>query len=416
MSTEIESRSATVGQLAAKGTIVLAFVVALEVLIMISPFALFFYAVFNPVLLVLGTTPFTRWLTAFFLPHMVVPPNAGLAAIRVLGSVFFVLGLLGFLACAIQVYAGKIRKTGVASKGGYALVRHPQYLSLAVSGIGLAILWPRFLSLVLLAVMLFLYYVLAKDEERRMLGRHGKSYRDYLGRTGMFLPRLAEARLLPEEDAPLYRVSAGKALGILAVLLVVLVSTGFVLRSYTIRHLPLAALDGVDAIAITAEDLAAARDLLPKILEDGAVATRTRAGEHEGHRLLAYVIPVDYTMQGMIADTGPEWRLFDQHKTVAMITDYVLHPFAHLTEGHAHATPAHGSVALHDSPAMRRRIIFLDVVAEPGRLMSASDDFAINVRREPRVFADVHLHTGEVLKVVDIPSGSGWGRVPTPSF
>jgi protein-S-isoprenylcysteine O-methyltransferase Ste14 len=415
MTTRTKSQPTAAGPLAAKGAIVLAFIVTLEVLIMISPFALFFYAVFNPVLLVLGTTPFTRWLTAFFLPHMIVPPNGVLAAIRVLGSVFFVLGLLGFLVCASQVYAGKLWKTGVASKGGYAFVRHPQYLSLAVSGIGLAILWPRFLSLVLLAVMLFLYYLLAKDEERRMLGRYGKSYRDYMSRTGMFLPRFAVARL-PEEDVALYRVSRSRALGMLAVLLVLLVGGGFALRSYTIHHLPLASIDGVDAIAITAEDLAAARGLLPHVLEDPAVTTRTRSGEQDGHRLLAYVIPVDYTMQGMIADTGPEWRLFDQHKTVAMITEYVIHPFSHLTEGHAHAMPAPGRVTLHDSPGMRRRIIFLDAVSQAGPLMSAADDFGINVRREPRFFVDVHLHTGEVLQVVDIPSGSGWGRVPTPSF
>ncbi len=415
MSTEIDSRTARVGQLAAKGTIVLAFVVAFEVLIMISPFALFFYAVFNPVLLALGATPFTRWLTAFFLPHMIVPPDGVLAAIRVLGSALFLLGLLGFLVCAIQVYAGKLLKTGVASKGAYARVRHPQYLALAASGLGLAILWPRFLSLVLLAVMLVLYYLLAKDEERRMLTRYGAAYRDYMSRTGMFVPRFVAARL-PADDVALYRVGAARALGVFAVLVAVLVVGGFALRSYTIHHLPLTSIDGLDVIAITADDLDAARGLLPAVLEDGAVASRLRSGARTRRRLLAYVIPVDYTMQGMIADTGPEWRLFNQHRTMAMIADYVLHPFSHLTEGHAHGMAGHGGMALHDSPAMKRRIIFLDVTAEGRPLTSAADDFAINVRREPRFFVDVHLHTGEILQVVDIPSGSGWGRVPTPSF
>jgi len=413
MSTRNTSPGAAVGQLAAKSTIVLTFVVALEVLIMISPFALFFYAVFNPVLLVLGSTSWTRWLTAFFLPHMIVPPDSVLAFIRVLGSVFFVLGLLGFFVCALQVYAGKMLKTGVAHKGLYAVVRHPQYLSLAVSGAALVILWPRFLSLVLLAVMLFLYYLLAKDEERRMLGRYGASYRDYMSRTGMFVPWLGKARL-PEDGAGAGRVGATKALALFAVLLVGLVGGGFLLRSYTIRHLPLASVGGVDAIAITARDLEAARPLLAGVLEDHAVAARTRVAG--GHRLLAYVIPVDYTMQGMIADTGPEWRLFDQHKTAAMITDYVLHPFSHLTDGHAHAMAAQGHAGPHDSLAMRRRIIFLDVAPGGRRLTSAVDDFAIEVSREPRFFVDVHLHTGEVLQVVDMSSGSGWGRVPTPSF
>ena len=57
------------------GVIILYFIIALEVLIMISPFAAFFYAAFNPVLLFFAQWPATSWLTAFFLPHMVSPPG-----------------------------------------------------------------------------------------------------------------------------------------------------------------------------------------------------------------------------------------------------------------------------------------------------------------------------------------------------
>jgi hypothetical protein len=138
--------------------------------------------------------------------------------------------------------------------------------------------------------------------------------------------------------------------------------------------------------------------------------------ERPGHRWLAYVIPIDYTMQGMIADTGAEWRLFEQHKTLPMITEYVVHPFSHLTEGHTHAMPGHAAMHAHDSPAMKRRVIFVDVSAATGPLADARDDFGIGVVRQPQFFVDVHLHTGEVLQVREIPSGSGWGSVPTPTF
>jgi hypothetical protein len=65
---------------------------------------------------------------------------------------------------------------------------------------------------------------------------------------------------------------------------------------------------------------------------------------------------------------------------------------------------------------MTRRLIFVDLSSESRPLTSARDDFAIDVRRRPIVFADVHLHTGEVLQVKSIPEGSGWGLVPTPAF
>ena len=146
--------------------IFLSFIVAFEIAIMISPFAFFFYAAFNPFLLALNQSWMTRWLTAFFLPHMVVPPNEALTVLRILGSVFFVGGMLIFLVCAGQVYLGKLLRKGVATRGLYTLIRHPQYLGLGLAALGLAIMWPRFLTLALFGVMLFLYYLLAKDEGR----------------------------------------------------------------------------------------------------------------------------------------------------------------------------------------------------------------------------------------------------------
>jgi hypothetical protein len=86
MDTEIKA-GGTAKRLATDSAIVLSFVVALEFVIMISPFAFVFYAAMNPFLLALNQSVLTRWLTAFFLPHMVVPPNAFLEAVRVLGSV-----------------------------------------------------------------------------------------------------------------------------------------------------------------------------------------------------------------------------------------------------------------------------------------------------------------------------------------
>jgi protein-S-isoprenylcysteine O-methyltransferase Ste14 len=123
--------------------IALSFVIAFEVLIMISPFAGFFYTVFNPVLLEVAAHPATRWLSAFFLPHMVSPPGLLLRAVRVLGSALFVVGLALFFICAGQVYAAKFRKKGAVVSGLYAFIRHPQYLALGLAGLGLAILWPR---------------------------------------------------------------------------------------------------------------------------------------------------------------------------------------------------------------------------------------------------------------------------------
>jgi protein-S-isoprenylcysteine O-methyltransferase Ste14 len=404
-------------RIAARGAIFLSFVVALEIVIMISPFAFFFYAAFNPFLLFLNQSSMTRWLTAFFLPHMVAPPNEVLTVIRILGSVFFVAGMLIFFICAAQVYIGKLLKKGVATKGIYTLIRHPQYLGLGFAALGLAIMWPRFLTLTLFAVMLFLYYLLAKDEERRMTNRFGESYISYMNQTGMFFPRFTK-KASKGDSKPQQRLSFGKAILIFAMLLVIVIGSGFILRAYTVRHLALKEVSGVDVIAITKEDLIAAEQLLPSVLQAPGIATKLQPIDNsKGHRLLAYFIPIDYVMQGMIADTGAEWKLFEQHKTIGMITEFILHPFGHLTGGHkSHVAMGAHNLSMHDSPAMKRRIIFIEVSEDDGGITSSFDDFEINIMRKPLFFADVHLHTGEILQVRNTPAGSGWGTVPTPMF
>jgi protein-S-isoprenylcysteine O-methyltransferase Ste14 len=410
-------RKKAINRLTANSAIVLSFIVALEIVIMISPFAFFFYAVFNPFLLALNQSAITRWLTAFFLPHMIVPPNQALIVIRILGSVFFVAGMLVFLFCAGQVYLGKLLRKGTATKGLYALVRHPQYVGLAFAALGLAIMWPRFLTLVLLSVMLLLYYVLAKDEERRMTNRFGESYNAYMNRTGMFFPRPIE-RVFTKNPGLQQGPGILRAGAIFLVLLTVIVGSGFLLRAYTLHHLPLEEVSHVDVITITPEDLPIANELLPPVLEDSVVASKLMSLPRKtGDRLCAYFIPIDYVMQGMIANTGDEWKLFEQHKTIGMITEYILHPFAHLTGGHAHhmATMTHGP-EMYNSPMMKRRVIFINISAEDHELKSPFDDFDINIKRTPLFFVDVHLHTGEILQVQDTPTGSGWGTVPTPMF
>jgi len=242
-----------------------------------------------------------------------------------------------------------------------------------------------------------------------MIHRFGEGYIAYRNRTSMFLPR------------PLERiVMKGGASAIVVVLCVLIVGGGFLLRTYTIRSLPLQRFDGVDVLSISAEDTSTAASLLPAVLADSVVASKCNSlpGTNH-HRVLAYFIPVDYVMQGMIANTGDEWKLFEQHRTFGMITEYILHPFAHLTGGHAHhmdmANMKHGP-AMYALAAMKRRVIFVEISSDTDEFTSPIDDFSINAIRTPLFFVDVHLHTAEILQMRDTPGGSGWGTVPTPVF
>jgi protein-S-isoprenylcysteine O-methyltransferase Ste14 len=392
------------------GVIVLYFIIGLEVLVMISPFAAFFYAAFNPFLLFLARWPATHWLADFFLPHMVLPPGAFLKTLRVAGSVLFVGGALVFLACAGQVYFHKLARRGPALGGLYAWIRHPQYAALAITGLGLAILWPRFLTVVLWTVMVGLYHLLARDEERRMVSAFGDPYRAYMSRTGMFLPRGVEQALtrIPGPRSPALRVTIG-----LVVLLAATVGSAFALRVYTVARLPLWSNGRISALAVLPADSIMLQHRMADVLRMPEVESRLAKGSGA---VLAYVVPVQYVMQGMIADTDPAYRLYEHHQTVPMIVDWIVHPFRHLEGGHAMMHHTTGSPSANGSSRVRR-IIFLRVASSGD--VAASDPsslFAVGAVRVPQFLADVDMHRLTLLEARELGPGTGWGDVPTPMF
>ncbi|HAK88351.1 MAG: hypothetical protein A2077_05025 [Nitrospirae bacterium GWC2_46_6] len=380
--------------------VVLYFIIGLEILIMISPVAGFFYSVFNPVLLELAKYPATKWLSAFFLPHMIVPPDGFLKFIRIIGSVLFVGGMGLFFVCALQVYSHKFLKKGAVLKGLYSFIRHPQYLNLAVAGIGLSILWPRFLVVVLWLVMVLMYYFLAKDEERRMLNRYGDSYREHMNKTGMFLPKRLETVVMPD--------SAVGRLAVFSVIIAAAIGGAFSLRAYTVRHLPLWNGGDVTAISIVDEDRFKMNHRMGDVLRMEDIRKRLNSNE----RYLVYFLPRNYIMQGLIADTGGEWRLYKQHHTISMITDWIFHPFRHLEEGR-HSMHMHSTHNIEGNGVVKR-MIFLKIDNANGE--KPYDVFSVNAVRTPSFMTDIDIHSLKLLSLKELEVKTGWGSVPTPVF
>jgi hypothetical protein len=342
---------------------------------------------------------------------MVLPPGLFLKIVRVAGSAFFVCGSLVFLACAAQVYFRQFLRRGPALGGLYRWIRHPQYVALAATGLGLAILWPRFLTIVLWVVMVGLYWLLAKDEERRMIRQFGDQYRDYMLRTGMFFPR-AWKRIVGKPPLP----AAPALRGTVGLLFVAVGAIGgaFALRAYTVARLPLWREGRIAAMTILPGDAIMLEHRMADVLELPEV--KSRLAQLSGP-ILVYLIPQQYVMQGMIADTGSEWRLYEHHQTLAMIADWIFHPFRHLQGGHMmfhHGMGAATAVGAAQGGVVRR-LIFLRVDSSQATL-TRSVLFGINSTRMPQFYADVDIHNLVVLDVKSLGPGTGWGRVPTPMF
>jgi hypothetical protein len=133
--------------------------------------------------------------------------------------------------------------------------------------------------------------------------------------------------------------------------------------------------------------------------------------------ILVYLVPPQYVMQGMIADTGPQWRLYEHHQTLAMIADWIFHPFRHLQGGHMmmhHAMGAAPATSAAPGGVVRRLIVLR--IDSPQPRSTAALIFGINTSRVPQFFADVDIHNLILLDIRSLGPGTGWGHVPTPMF
>lgn len=162
--------------------------IAFEFFYMASPFAVYFYSVYRPVLNFFNQSPELAWLVSFFMPHVTETSSAIINMHNIAGAVLAVLGFLTFCVGACQVYYHKLAGKGAVTGGVYNFIRHPQYASFIICSFGLLLLWPRYIVLIMFITMLFAYYLLARAEERECEAKFGQSYIDYKNKTGMFLP------------------------------------------------------------------------------------------------------------------------------------------------------------------------------------------------------------------------------------
>src|SRR5215472_1357876 len=208
-----------------------AFLIAIsEMVFMSSPFAAYFYSAYSPILTWTESHSYLIWLTDFFVPHLSTPSSAWVNGLLKLPRYLVLIGIASFAIHAVYLYWMKFVKKGIATALLYRYVRHPQYLSFAVAGLGLVFYWPRFINLLLFFVMLIGYYTLARTEEERMQRRHGEQYLIYKQRTAMFIPgriggKIVEV-LLGWLPSPFMRSCAA-----LVLLLVVGLTAGFLVRA-----------------------------------------------------------------------------------------------------------------------------------------------------------------------------------------
>jgi len=224
--------------------------IVLEILFMVSPFAAYYYSIYATPLNVLQNSPHTAWLTMYLLPHFSYTDSWLANAFLLVSWPLILLGIVFFVVGFFQIYWSKFVGKGAVEGGLYRFIRHPQYVALAIIGLGTSLYWSRFIVVIAFVSMLCLYVFLARVEERICLQKYGEPYREYMSRTGMFLPRRWEKRWQgPGVQLPRSPWVRGVAvIGIYALVLTLTIGAGQWLRGHVIDSLQI--VDGTTRVTV----------------------------------------------------------------------------------------------------------------------------------------------------------------------
>ncbi len=355
-----------------------------EILFMISPFALYYYTAYGPALNVLHRSPWTAWLTDFLLPHFSYTSSPLLNALPDLGALLVLLGVVLFALGFVQLYGAKIRGRGLVTGGLYRVARHPQYLALAIIGLGAFLVWPRVLVLVAYLTMLFLYELLAGWEETRCLEKFGEAYRAYQRRTGLFLPRPLR-RLIPWPPPGEQRVLARLVLWLVVV--AASVGLGYRVRDHALRRLSTFYTEDMAVLSparLPDGELRAA----VRVVTSGAEARDRIGADGRGAKLLVYVLPEAWTIADLPLDPPS--------------------PGGHPATDRGHHVP-------FDFDRTRYRVLFTRVRSHDP---DAKGEVIVKraYGREPIVVVRVNTQTGAITGIDTPPPHVLWGDISTPLF
>ncbi len=269
--------------------------IVLEFFYMASPFAVYFYSVYGPGLNFVNSSPALAWLSSMFLPHIVVDTSSSiLNQHNIVGSILFFGGFIAFCIGAGQVYYYKFAKKGPVLGGIYNFIRHPQYTSLAIGGLGLLLLWPRYIVLLSFVAMLFAYFFLAKIEERECEEKFGEAYLAYQDKTNMFFPfRIPLVNRLPSlPNSRLKKIPMIIALYLITSLVTVGLANG--LKVWSINSLYAHYTKEAIYLSIVKLEKSSIKRMVKIALANPNIQARTEIeGIGSGTRFINYVLPAN---------------------------------------------------------------------------------------------------------------------------
>jgi len=360
--------------------------IVFEALIMITPFALYYYSAYGPVINFFNKLPQSHWLSSFFLPHFTQSNSWILSSLMLIGMIFFTLGFIIFLAGAGQIYYSKLAKKGAVTGGLYKYVRHPQYTAFITMGFGVLLIMPRFIVLITFVTMIFIYYFLARKEEKECEEKYGEKFKQYTQNTAMFLPvKMPFLKKLPSLPPAGYGRKA-TVFSLYGATVAFTILFALVLRNYSLSTLSVHFSDNM----VTVSTAQMEKDKMQRIIDTATGNAEVKnilkeAGYDNGEKFLNYIVPQEWYLSDLPLETRPEWA----------------------NEGHFQPK---------DYNRDTYKVLFTKAVLSGDGNENGSDIIKKTVMRIPLIVVKLNSKNGEITGLEDPPEHARGVDVPMPLF
>jgi hypothetical protein len=234
------------------------------------------------------------------------------------------------------------------------------------------LVWPRFLVLVSYVTMLFIYYLLAKMEDKNCSRRFGPIYDDYIKKTNN--QSIINSVLFHD-----YSKSHVLIIYFITIFLSILAAIG--IRNYSITTIPVYYTGNSATVSMIEMNDSA----MIRILELTQETPEIRKIFYDTNNYyLNYIVPV-------------EWRL----------ADLPMEPYRESEEGHIHPDNISREVF---------KILFTKAQVYSKENMTAREILKKTYRREPILLVKVDIQTKKIISEEKTPDQVIWGDIPTPLF
>lgn len=124
-----------------------------------------------------------------------------------MASYAFLIGGFWLISVAWNELHRAARADRLATAGPYGWVRHPQYVGFLAIMVGFLLQWPTIPTLVMFPVLVYVYWRLARSEEREVAARYPEHWPAYAARVHRLWPHRPQ---LPGTTPPTPRVMSSR--------------------------------------------------------------------------------------------------------------------------------------------------------------------------------------------------------------